>query len=136
MKRMMLALAALLVLPVLAGCGAQTTVPQATTTFCNSLGTLDQAVASLDALGASATIGQVKEAQQAVDKAWDATVAAAAAVQSAKVDQLQAAEKDLQQTVNSIPDSATLDEAKATVAPKVLAVTGAIKSLRSTVKCP
>lgn len=136
MKRMMLALAALLVLPMLAGCSAQTTMPQATTTFCNSLGTLDQAVASLDALGSSATIGQVKEAQQTVDKAWEATVAAAAAVQSAKVDELQAAEKDLQQTVNSIPDSATLVEAKATVAPKAAAVAVAIKSLRTAVKCP
>ncbi|NTU82359.1 MAG: hypothetical protein HGA45_23790, partial [Chloroflexales bacterium] len=121
MKRIMFALAALLALPILAGCGAQTTVPQATTAFCTSLGTLEQAVASLNALGTSATIGQVKDAQKAVDQAWDATVTAAATVQSAKVDELQAAQKDLQQTVNSIPDSATLDEAKATVAPKALA---------------
>ncbi|NTU83647.1 MAG: hypothetical protein HGA45_30465 [Chloroflexales bacterium] len=136
MKRIMLALAALLVLPVLAGCATQTTVPQATAAFCTSLGTLDQAVASLNALGASATIGQVKEAQTGVDQAWNATAAAAASVQNAKVDELQAAQQDLKQTVNSIPDSATLDEAKATVAPKALAVTNAIKSLRTTVKCP
>jgi hypothetical protein len=136
MKRIVLALAALLVLPVLAACGAQTTVPQATTTFCTSLGTLEQALGSLEALGSSATIGQVKDAQKAVDQAWNATVSAAAAVQSAKVDELQAAQKDLQQTVNSIPDSATMDEAKATVAPKVAAVAASIKTLRTTVKCP
>ncbi|NTU82826.1 MAG: hypothetical protein HGA45_26245 [Chloroflexales bacterium] len=136
MKRIMLAIAALLVALVLAACATQTTVPQATTAFCSSLGTLDQAVTSLNALGSSATIGQVKEAQKAVDQAFDATAAAAATVKEAKVDQLQAAQKDLQQTVNSIPDTATIDQAKATIAPKLLAVTNAAQAVRTTVKCP
>lgn len=136
MRRSMMVLAALLIASVLTACATPTTVPQSTATFCASLTTLDQALASLDALDTSATIGQVKEAQRAVDQAFDATIVAASSVTEAKVDVLQASQRDLQQTVNSIPDSATLADAKATVAPKLLAVTQAARDIRTAVKCP
>jgi hypothetical protein len=136
MKRTMLVAVALLTAILLTACATQTTVPQATATFCQSLTALDQAVASLDALGTTATVGQVKDAQKAVDQAFEASVVAAAQVKAVKLNELEAAQKDLQQTVNSIPDSATVTEAKATVAPKILAVANAAKAVRTSAQCP
>ena len=135
MKRTILVLSAVALIAVLAGCGATTSVADATTQFCQSVAAYQQSVQAITALDANATVGQLKDAEKKVDQASQAVVTSAAAVKEAKIDNLQAAHQNLQKTVNSIPDSATVKEAMVSVAPQVKAVTDAAGQVRTSAQC-
>lgn len=53
-----------------------------------------------------------------------------------KADLFYATVLDLQQTVYSLPESTTVEQAFATVQPKVAAVKASAKTLRTTAACP
>ncbi|MFM7450842.1 MAG: hypothetical protein ACKO24_19845 [Leptolyngbyaceae cyanobacterium] len=122
----------------LAACAPQTpSLDQAKTTYCSALVAFDQASAKLQAtMTPSATVGQLKQAQQAVDKAYEGVAAASAQLKEVKQDDIQAAYKDLQRTVNGISDKATLQQAFATVQPKAAALQSAVQTSRTAVQCP
>ncbi|NTU83865.1 MAG: hypothetical protein HGA45_31575 [Chloroflexales bacterium] len=125
---------ALLLSTALAACAV--TPSEARTEFCSSLGTLEQAVSSYEALGPTATIGQYKDGQQAVYQAWHDVLNAGARLSDVKADLFYATVLDLQQTVYSLPESTPVEQALATVQPKVAAVKASAKTLRTTVACP
>jgi len=135
MKRTILVLSAIALIAVLAGCGATTSVAEANTQFCQSVAAYQQTVQAMSTLDANATVGQLKDAQKKADQANQAIVSSAAAVKEAKIDNLQAAQQNLQKTVNSIPDSATVKEAMVSVAPQVKAVNDAAAEVRTSAQC-
>ncbi|NTU83589.1 MAG: hypothetical protein HGA45_30170 [Chloroflexales bacterium] len=134
LKRIMTVGCALLLGVTLAACSV--TPSEARTQFCASLGTLEQSVSSYKALGPNATIGQYKDGQQAVNQAWQDVLNAGAKLSDVKADMFYATVLDLQQTVYSLPESTTVEQALATVEPKVDAVQASAKTLRTTVACP
>jgi hypothetical protein len=135
MKRTILVLSAIALIAVLAGCGASASVPEATAQFCQSVAAYQQSVQAMTTLDANATIGQLKDAQKKVDQAGQAVVTSAAAVKEAKIDDFQTAQQNLQKTVNSIPNSATVKEAMVTVAPQVKSVNDAAGQVRTSAQC-
>jgi hypothetical protein len=136
MKRTLPFFAALLTLAGLLGCNNTPSTADALTTYCTALTAYNQSVATLNGLGATATVGQYKEAVKAVQANYDAVAAAAKDVRDAKTDALKTATDDLQKTINGIPDSATAAQAVAMVAPKVQAVQSTVQQNRTAVKCP
>jgi len=135
MKRMILVLSAIALIAVLAGCGANASVSDANAQFCQSVAAYQQSLQAMSTLDANATVGQLKDAQKKVDQAGQAVVTSAAAVKAAKIDNLQAAHQNLQKTVNSIPNSATVKEAMVSVAPEVKAVNDAAGEVRTSAQC-
>jgi hypothetical protein len=133
LKRIITVGCTLLLGAALAGCSV--TPSEARAEFCSSLGTLEQAIASYEALGPNATIGQYKDGQQAVNQAWQDVLQAGAQLSDVKADFFYATVLDLQQTVYSLPESTTVEQALATVQPKVAAVKASAKTLRTTVAC-
>lgn len=133
-KRIMMAGCALLLGVTLAACSV--TPSEARTEFCASLGTLEQSVASFKALGPNATIQQYKDGQQAVSQSWQDMLKAGAQLSDVKADMFYATVLDLQQSIYSLPESTTVEQAATTVEPKVVAVQAAAKTLRTTVACP
>ena len=128
-------LSAIALIAVLAGCGASTSVPEATVQYCQSLAAYQQSLQAISTLGASSTIGELKDAEKKAEQAGQAVVTSAAAVKEAKIDNLQAASENLQKTVNSVPDSATVTEAMVSVAPQVKAVNDAAAEARTSAQC-
>lgn len=118
----------------LAACSV--TPSEARSQFCASLGTLEQSVASFKALGPNATIAQYKDGQQAVNQSWQDVLKAGAQLSDVKADMFYATVLDLQQSIYSLPESTTVEQAAAAVEPKVVAVQAAAKTLRTTVACP
>jgi len=135
MKWTILVLSAIALVAVLAGCGASSSVPDATAQFCQSVAAYQQTVQAISAIDTNATVGQLKDAQKKVDQAAEAVVASAATVKEAKIDDFQTAQQNLQKTVNSIPDSATVKEAMVTVAPEVKSVNDAAGQVRTSANC-
>ena len=135
MKWTILVLSAITLAVVLAGCGATASVPEATVQFCQSVAAYQQSVQAISAIDTNATVGQIKDAQKKVDQAAQAVVASAATVKEAKIDDFQTAQQNLQKTVNSIPDSATVKEAMVTVAPEVKSVNDAAGQVRTSANC-
>ncbi|NTU83056.1 MAG: hypothetical protein HGA45_27420 [Chloroflexales bacterium] len=133
LKRIMTVGCALLLGAALAACAV--TPSEARTQFCSSLNTLEQTMAGYEALGPNATIGQYKDGQQAVNQAWQDVLQAGAQLSDVKADTFYATVLDLQQTVYSLPESTTVEQALATVQPKVVAVKASAKTLRTTVAC-
>ena len=136
MKRTIQILSANALIAILAGCGSTTTVPEATAQYCQAVVAYQQSVQALNALDVNSTVGQLKDAQKKVDQAAQAVVASAANVKAAKIDDLQTAQQNLQKTVNSIPDSATVKDAMVAVAPATKAVTDAAQTARTSAQCP
>lgn len=122
----------------LVACAPKTpSLDQAKVEYCSSLVAFDKATAQLNAaMSPSATVGQLKNAQKAVDKAYEGVTKAAAQLKEAKQDDVQSAYKDLRQTVNGIPDKMTLQQAFAKVQPKAAALQSAVKTSRTAVQCP
>jgi len=135
MKWTFLALSAIALVAVMTGCGATATVPEATVQFCQSVAAYQQTVQAISAIDTNATVGQLKDAQKKVDQAAQAVVASAATVKEANIDDFQTAQQNLQKTVNSIPDSATVKEAMVTVAPQVKTVNDAAGQVRTSAQC-
>ena len=135
MKKTILILSAIATIAVLGGCGTTPSVPDATAAFCQSMAAYQTSVQALNALDANATIGQLKDAQKKVDQAAEAVLTSAATVKTAKIGDFQTAQQNLQKTVNSIPDSATVKDALVTVMPAAKAVTDAAAQVRTSAQC-
>ncbi|MBE9229452.1 hypothetical protein IQ264_29020 [Phormidium sp. LEGE 05292] len=120
----------------LVSCAQKPSVEQAKVQLCTSIAAYNQAVASLNAISGSSTVGQLKDAQKEVKKAKEAVIEAASKYQKAEVNQLKQSANKLENKIASIPDKATLAQAKQSIAPDVVAVLASVKQINSQLQCP
>ncbi|MGQ9871820.1 hypothetical protein [Leptodesmis sp.] len=121
-------------LGTIAGC--QPAVDQAKVDLCRALSDHDQAVAALQRLQGNATVGQLKDAQKAVEKATQRVSEAAEKYQKAEIREVKDSYQQLQRKINSIPDKATLVQAQQSIQPDVQNLKAALQRARTQVECP
>lgn len=121
-------------LGTIAGC--QPAVDQAKADLCRALSDHDQAVAALQRLQGNATVGQLKDAQKAVEKATQRVSEAAEKYQKAEIREVKDSYQQLQRKINSIPDKATLVQAQQSIQPDVQNLKAALQRARTQVECP
>ena len=109
--------------------------PEAESEVCASLTELKTAVQSAGAITATSTVEEAQEANEAVDDAWDDVASAAADLQDARIDDLEAAYNDLADTLSSIDDDATLAAAAADISTQVAAVDAAWEEFNTSAGC-
>lgn len=121
-------------LGTIAGC--QPSVDQAKADLCRALADYDQAVASLQRIQGNATVGQLKDAQKAVEQATQRANEAAEKYQKAEIREVEDSYQQLQRKINSIPDKATLAQAQQSIQPDVQNLKAALQRTRTQVQCP
>lgn len=121
-------------LGTIAGC--QPSVDQAKADLCRALADYDQAVASLQRIQGNATVGQLKDAQKAVEQATQRANEAAEKYQKAEIREVKDSYQQLQRKINSIPDKATLAQAQQSIQPDVQNLKAALQRTRTQVQCP
>ncbi len=108
--------------------------------ICQDLGELRAAVTNLQAVQqkkGSATIGEIQEAQDRVDKAAAAVKQDAIANRNTPAMQnVQKAAKDLHAAVQALPPSTTADQAKAKIKPQVDNLRNALGQVQKNLSCP
>jgi ribosomal protein S18 len=129
-------IALLLAIPALILAGCQPSVEKAEANYCKDLASLKQSLAELAAISPSSKVGDVKKAQENVEKSLADFRKSVSQVKEAKTDALDAANADLDKTIKAIPNRDTLAEAAATIKPKVEVVEVARAQLQTQVNCP
>lgn len=124
---------------LLASCTTQT--PQANTQdkkaeLCTNLARLNTSIATLRSLSPSSTVGDFRKATEDVKTAYNNVKTSAAAVQEAKVDELDRAYANLDKSVQSVPNQATLQQAAQSITPQVTAVQTARDQMSAGLQCP
>lgn len=130
----------LLLLVSCAGESPQSTQSPATTQdtkaeLCTNLARLKTSVAGFRSLSPNSTVSDLKTAKENVKMAFGNVKTSAQSVQGAKLAELEAAQQDLEKTIQGIPSTATLQQANATIAPKIAAVEAAESQLKSSLQC-
>ncbi len=123
-------------IPLIAIAGCQPSVEQAKVELCSALAGYDQAVTSLQAIQGSSTVGQLKDAQKAVDKAAQRVNDAAEKYQKAEIREVKDSYRQLERKIKSIPDKATLAQAQQSIQPDVQNLKSALQRARTQVQCP
>lgn len=121
---------------LLAIAGCQPSAEQAKVELCSALAGYDQAVASLQAIQGNSTVGQLKDAQKAVDKAAEQVNNAAEKYQKAEIREVKDSDQQLKRKIKSIPDKATLAQAQQSIQPDVQNLKSALQRARTQVQCP
>lgn len=121
---------------LLAACTTTPSVPEANQQVCAALKTYYGSVIALKEIGPTSTINDVKDAQKAVDTAYEGVAGAMTTYQEAKIDAVKAAQENLKQSVDQVSGSTTLAEAKTSIMTSVTALADAIKGLNDAAKCP
>jgi hypothetical protein len=134
---------AVLPLICLASCtnnASQTTQAQSTEDkkmeLCTNLARLNTAVATLKSMSPSSTVGDFRTARDQVRTAFADVKTSAQTVQDAKIADLEQAYQQLDQSMSSISDSATLNQGAQAIAPDVAAVEAAQTQAQSGLNCP
>jgi hypothetical protein len=104
--------------------------------LCTNLARFNTAVATLKSTSPSSTVGDFRQARDQVKTTFAAVKTSAQSVQEAKVAELETAYQQLDRAMSSIPDSATLSQAEASIAPQVAAVEAAEDQMSSGLDCP
>jgi hypothetical protein len=129
---------ATLPLVLLIGCTAEP--PQSTqdkkAELCTNLARFNTAVATLKSMSPSSTVGDFKQARDQVRTTFNDVKQSAQTVQEAKVTELEQAYQDLDTAVTAVPDTATLVQARDSIAPQVAAVEAAQSQLDAGLNCP
>lgn len=118
----------------LASCGNQTP-EEATANFCASLQAFDDSVQSLQQITASNTMGELKQARNAVADAWKQVTRSAKQLSEARIDSIDDAWTSLERTIRSISQRDTIADAAAEVSAGAAQVRVAVASVGS-VSCP
>lgn len=122
MKKVLIAL--LLILSVIAvGCNRQMTEEEADAAFCQNLQAFDDSLANLEAISATSTVGELKDAAAEVEKAWNTVTKSANQLNNVKLDTIDEAWKNLRRTVNQVNSDDT-------VAAAVINVGVSVKEIR------
>lgn len=133
MKRIaLIVVLAVLLVPALGAC-QQTTLPDAKTDFCNKLDAYGEALDEFNQLTPDSTVDEMKTAKADVESAWTELQDAASTLTDVQLDEAQSAMDGLMQTVNDIPDDATLSSALTTVVSEVKTTREAIDKISTTV---
>jgi hypothetical protein len=114
MMKQAVSLAALATL-LLVTTACRQSVDEAKAAFCTDLAAYGQAVAGMKALGPTSTVQQAKDSLKAVEQAHASLEKSAATLKGAQADALEQEFKNLQKTINDIPNDATLAQAQASV---------------------
>jgi len=121
----------------LASCGPKQPSPEeAKAAFCTALATYNQALASFTALSGSSTVGQFKEARKQLQMAQAGIEKAEQMYRQARISQLKTSFEQLNQAIDTVPNSATLAQAKQSVAPAVKGVQTAWQDAKTQAQCP
>jgi len=129
-------LAVLLLCGLIAACQPIPDTGAAEAALCTSLGTLKTAVTGLADTSGTTTVGELKEASRNVTEAWSTVKASAAALDQARVNDLDQAVNSLGSAVNDVSDDATLEQATASIQEEMSAVNTAWDGLNSAANCP
>lgn len=113
MKKYLIGL--LLVLSIVAAGCSQPTVEEATDAFCTNLQAFGDALANLEEINATSTVGELKNATESVEDAWNATTKSARDLNEVKLDTVDEAWKNLRRTINQVSADDTLAAAVANV---------------------
>jgi hypothetical protein len=98
---------------VLAAC--QPSVDQAKANFCENVGEFAQASVQFRALNATSTKDEASDAVSDLERAWNNLQESAADLTEAQVDGVEDALGDLKNSIQDIPDDATLAESELSV---------------------
>ncbi|WP_298667136.1 hypothetical protein [uncultured Methanofollis sp.] len=126
---------AILAVVAIAGCTQQPTSQQAEAQLCQSMADLDQALKKVEAINRDSTVGDLRTAQDEVKKAMESVRTSAKDLKSARVTELETAYTNLENSVRSIPESATLGEGLSSVTEQRVAFRQAWQNLFAELKC-
>lgn len=104
--------------------------------LCTNLARFDTAVATLKSMSPSSTVGDFRTARDQVKTTFLDVKASASTVQTAKTAELEQAYQDLDTAISSVSDTATLNQAVQSLAPRVAAVDAAEAQMKSGLNCP
>lgn len=126
---------ALAFIPAVVACGGPS-VEDAEASLCEDLNGLATAVQGLGQINAQSTVNELESARNDVATAYESVKSSAATVQEARMDELDTAYSNFDQTVNSISGRDTLGEAATTVVAESANVAAARQQLSSGLSCP
>ncbi|MDN7024360.1 hypothetical protein FGU65_05550 [Methanoculleus sp. FWC-SCC1] len=136
MKTWMFLVAGVLILVCAAAGCVQPTEEEAQAQLCQDLDELGAALQNMQDLNASSSVGDIRDARDEVQSAMENVRNSAAQLGDVRVDELNAAYDNLDQTVQNLPDDASVVEAIQTVRPEVQAVRDARQNLSAELNCP
>ncbi len=135
MKTWMFLVAGVLILVCAsAGC-TQPTEEEAQAQLCQNLDELGVALQNMAALNASSSVGDVRDARDQVQSAMENVRNSASQLANVRVDDLNTAYNNLDQTVQGLPDDANVTDAIQTISPEVQAVQSARQNLTAELNC-
>ncbi len=122
-------------LVLLIGMGRPPSVSEATADFCTDMSNYTQSLLDLRAIDENSTVEDLQSAWAAVGESRQAVEESAATLSEARTAEMEATYDELQTTVNSIPNDATLAEAQAQLRLGTLnAVASAVDTMTTTCK--
>lgn len=129
---------AALPLMLLAACGNQApeSVADQKAQLCTDLARFNTSVASLKSMSPSSTVSDFRAARDEVKANFEQVKLTAQSVQEAKVAELETAYQGLDSAVQSIPETATLQQAMDSVSEQVVAVEDARAQMNTDLNCP
>jgi hypothetical protein len=104
--------------------------------LCTEISQLNSAVTSLEDLGPTATVGQLKDAQDEVEEQAEDVRRAFRSLEESKEGDLDQAVDNLQSSVRDISNDDTIAQAKAAIAQDLAAVRVAWEQLGTRYGCP
>jgi hypothetical protein len=126
---------ALAFIPAVAACGGPS-VEEAEASLCDDLNEFAVALQNLGQVNAQSTVREFESARQDVINAYQSVKASAETVETARLDELDAAYAEFDRTVNSISGRDTLGEAAVEVNAQAENVAAARQQLYSGLTCP
>ncbi|RXE56335.1 hypothetical protein ABH15_09495 [Methanoculleus taiwanensis] len=135
MKTWIFFIAGILILVCAAAGCTQPTEEEAEAQLCQDLETLGVALQNMQDLNATSSVGDIRDARDEVASAMEAVRNSASELGGVRVDELNAAYDNLDRTVQSLPDDASVVEAIQTVRPEMQAVRDARRNLTAELNC-
>ena len=126
---------ALAFIPAVVACGGPS-VEDAEASLCEDLNAFAVALQNLGQVNAQSTVKEFEAARQDVVDAYQSVKASADAVETARLDELDAAYANFDKTVNSISGRDTLGEAAVEINAQAEEVAAARQQLYSGLTCP
>jgi hypothetical protein len=125
------------VLPgLLLACNQQPSAEQAETQFCNDLAELEVSLVALSQINATSQVRDLRNTRENIADAYQSVRASAAAIEAARVNELQTAYDNFDATVNNISGRETVGDAATDVANSLAEVSAARDRLEADVTCP
>lgn len=106
------------------------------TELCTNLARFKTSVATLKSMSPSSTVGDFRTAQDQVKTTFNDVKNSARNVQDAKAEDLERAYENLDKAVRDVPNTATLQQATASVSDEITAVETAEAQMQSGLNCP